>query len=149
MPNADKLPDFDKMVDLFEPGLIAAQKQYAHDLLTHVNPYTHTRYADEPAVCFLEINNENTLFLWGGEQKLADLPEPYGNQLTGLWNNWLLKKYGESAETCRARVGQWSRPLGPDLLKVSLGDPKGWGVEQHDSAKMSESMRAGDPPSLT
>src|SRR5207249_4479233 len=49
-PNADKLPGFDKMLDLFHPDLIAAQKQYARDLLTHVNAYTKTRYADEPAI---------------------------------------------------------------------------------------------------
>lgn len=145
LPNADKLPEFDKMVDLFEPGLIAAQKQYAHDLLTHVNAYTHARYADEPAVCFVEINNENTLFLWGGEQKLADLPEPYGNQLTGLWNKWLLKKY-EDRSGLEAAWAKGAEPIGPNLLTIPISDPKGWGVEQHDSAKMSESLVKSDPP---
>jgi len=49
-PNADELPQYDKVVDIFHPDLIAAQKQYARDLLTHVNAYTGKRYADEPAV---------------------------------------------------------------------------------------------------
>ena len=32
-------PEFDKGLDNFEPRMIALQKQYAHDLLTHVNSY--------------------------------------------------------------------------------------------------------------
>jgi len=47
--NADKLENDDKIVDIFHPELIEANKQYATDLLTHVNKYTNTRYADEPA----------------------------------------------------------------------------------------------------
>jgi len=143
--NADKLPDFDKMVDLFEPRLIDAQKQYARDLLTHVNAYTHARYADEPALCFLEINNENTLFLWGGEQKLADLPEPYGNQLTGLWNKWLLTKYGDRIKL-EAAWANGAEPMGPDLIPSPFARPPSWTVEQHDSAKMSARTIEGDAP---
>ena len=146
-PGADKLPEFDKMVDLFEPRLIDAQKQYARDLLTHVNAYTHARYADEPAVCFLEINNENTLFLWGGEQKLAQLPEPYSNQLTGLWNQWLGKKYGDRSKL-RAAWARGADPLGSDMIPEPYATPRSWSVEQHDSAKMSASAVAGDEPGI-
>lgn len=145
--NADKLPDYDKMVDLFEPKLIDAQKQYARDLLTHVNAYTHTRYADEPAVCFLEINNENTLFLWGGEQKLADLPEPYGNQLTSLWNQWLLKKYGDRGKLQDAWA-KGAEPLGGNLIPEPFSAPPSWAVEQHDSAKMAASIVQDDAPGV-
>jgi hypothetical protein len=145
--NADKLPEYDKMVDLFDPRLIAAQKQYARDLLTHVNPYTHTRYADEPAVCFLEINNENTLFLWGGEQKLAALPDPYGRELTQLWNQWLIKKYG-GASALRTAWAKGAEPMGADLLPNPVAHPEAWRGEQHDSARMSESANKGEPPGI-
>lgn len=141
--NADKLPDYDKMVDLFDPKLIAAQKQYAHDLLTHVNPYTHSRYADEPAVCFLEINNENTLFLWGGEKKLAELPEPYGAELTKLWNQWLTKKFG-SRDAMKLAWSAGAAPAGPNLLKALDAGPLAWRVEQHDTAKASVAPESGD-----
>jgi hypothetical protein len=146
--NADKLPEYDKMVDLFDPKLIAAQKQYARDLLTHVNPYTHSRYADEPAVCFLEINNENTLFLWGGEQKLAELPEPYAGELNALWNQWLAKKY-PSRDALASAWAHGSEPLGPNLLPRLVSDTKGWIKEQHDSARMSVQPRQADAPELT
>ena len=55
-------PNFDKGLDNFEPRMIELQKKYARDLLTHVNPYTKTAYAEEPAVAFVEINNEDALF---------------------------------------------------------------------------------------
>ncbi len=138
-PNADQLPDYDKMVDLFNPELIAAQKQYARDLLTHLNPYTHARYADEPAVAFIEINNEDTLFLWGGEEKLRQLPQPYAGQLQTLWDEWVADKY-ETRDALRAAWSVGAEPAGPELLGdrhfSGVGAGNHWQVEQHDSAKM-------------
>jgi hypothetical protein len=66
-------PDYDKIVGIFTPALINAQKQYARDLLTHVNPYRGVRYADDPAVAFVEITNEDSLFMWGADET-ADTP---------------------------------------------------------------------------
>ena len=68
-PDGHDGPRVDKLVDLFDPDLIAAQRRYAADLLGHVNAYTHARYADEPGVGLVEINNENSLFMWGAERK--------------------------------------------------------------------------------
>jgi hypothetical protein len=141
-PNADKLPEtYDKMIDIFHPDLITAEKQYAKDLLTHVNKYTGQPYTSEPAICMVEINNENTLFLWGGEQALANLPEPYAGVLQKLWNQWLVKKYS----TKQALAAAWNvgaEPRGPNLVRdpglASLnqhGSP--YAIEQHDKAKMS------------
>jgi Carbohydrate binding domain/Cellulase (glycosyl hydrolase family 5) len=151
-PNSDQMPEFDKMVDLFNPELMAANQQYARDLLTHFNPYTHSRYADEPAVAFIEINNEDTLFLWGGETKLADLPEPYAGQLQTLWNQWLLKKY----QTRAALASAWSQgaqPAGPNLLRDSgflkIGSKDGWYVEQHESAKMTATPELNEDTART
>ena len=59
-------PDYDKGLDNFEPRMIELQKKYARDLLTHVNPYTGNPYTREPAIAFVEINNENALHAtWG------------------------------------------------------------------------------------
>ena len=133
--NADKLPEsFDKLIDLFHPELIAANKKYAKELLGHVNAYTHARYADEPAICFIEINNEDTLFLWGGEQALAKLPEPYAGMLQKLWNDWLVKKYG-TRDKLQAAWAVGEMPLGPNLLRDDFA--KDWHSEQHDTAKMN------------
>ena len=87
-PDADKLPAQDKMIDLFHPELIAAQKQYARDLLTHLNPYTNTRYCDEPAIAMVEINNENTMFIWDGIRTLAKMPQRYRQILIERFAEW-------------------------------------------------------------
>ncbi|MFZ2385325.1 MAG: hypothetical protein WBE75_03870 [Candidatus Omnitrophota bacterium] len=72
-----------KPVSLFDPKLIELQKQYAKDLLTHYNPYTKLRYCDDPAVCLVEITNENTLT----ECDPAKLPEFYQRELKALTDN--------------------------------------------------------------
>ena len=68
LPRWEGMPSFDKGVDNFHPSMIDLQREYTRDLLTHTNAYTHTRYADEPAVALVEINNENALFheWWSG-----------------------------------------------------------------------------------
>jgi hypothetical protein len=133
--NADKLPEsYDKVLDVFHPDLVAANKQYAREILSHVNAYTKNRYADEPAIGVVEINNEDTLFIWGGEAAIAKFPEPYAGLLKQLWNQWLVRKYG-AREKLKAAWSGGEAPLGPNLLKGDLA--KGWNVEQHDSAKMT------------
>jgi hypothetical protein len=141
-PNATLLPEYDKQVDIFYPELIAANKQYARDLLTHVNAYTKTRYADEPAVAFLEINNEDTLFLWGGEANLAGLPEPYSKVLQDQYNAWLTRKYADRTALHDAWAAG-AQPSGKELLIdpkfASVGPGKTWVTEQHEGARMTAS----------
>mgnify|MGYP000175701186 CR=1 FL=1 len=69
----DQRPKYDKGLDNFEPRMIELQKKYARDLLTHVNPYTGTAYAREPAVAFVEISNEDALYAVWGRGDLDDL----------------------------------------------------------------------------
>lgn len=147
-PNADKLESYDKQVDIFHPELIAANKQYARDLLTHVNAYTKTRYADEPAVAAVEINNEDTIFLWGGEQNLANLPEPYAAMLQKQWNAWLVKKYGtrnKLDETWAVGAEPQRDPIsGKSPESGSDKDRQKWRVEQHGKARMTAELAFED-----
>jgi len=41
-----------------DPAAIAAQVNYLHQILNHVNPYTHVALKDEPAILFIELVNE-------------------------------------------------------------------------------------------
>lgn len=53
---------------LYNPELIASQKEYARRLLNHVNPYTGFAWKDEPSVFLVEIANEDSIFCpWGHE----------------------------------------------------------------------------------
>jgi hypothetical protein len=129
-PEADKLPGLDKVIDLFHPDLIAAQKDFARELLTHTNPYTKTAYVDEPAVAMVEINNENTLFIWGASKTISSLPEPYLAILRKQWNDWLTEKYG-TTDKLKSAWSIGATPLSDDRLNGS------WVVEQHAPAAMS------------
>jgi hypothetical protein len=115
LPDRDKLRGYDKMVDIFTPALVDAQKRYARDLLTHVNKYRKVRYADDPAVAFVEISNEDSLFMWGADAHLRSLPPYYANLLAGRWQRWLKKRYRATAKL-RASWAKGAEPLGENVL---------------------------------
>ena len=56
------------MVGFFDTPMLELQKEFARHLLTHRNAYTGD-LREDPAVAFVEINNENGLIhAWlGGE----------------------------------------------------------------------------------
>ncbi len=93
----DKVPYLCKNVSLFDRRIIDLQKDYARTLLGHKNPYTGNTYADEPAVAFIEVNNEDSFFYswYGGE--LDTIPPCYAEELTSLWKQWQREKRGVAA----------------------------------------------------
>ena len=58
VPDANRLQRA-KSVTLYDKRIIELEKEYARNLLTHVNPYTKTEYRKEPAIAIVEILNEN------------------------------------------------------------------------------------------
>ncbi|MEO8623764.1 MAG: hypothetical protein ABI625_21975 [bacterium] len=88
----DGVQDFDKIrwgkgLVLFDPRLIELEKEYAKQILTHLNPYTKNEYRNEPSVAIVEILNENGL--WVG----FNAPTPfYDEELTTQYNAWLKQK---------------------------------------------------------
>ncbi len=85
---------------LFASDLIDLQKKYAKDLLLHFNPYTKTTYNNEPAIAFIEIVNECSIFhywfmgvLDGFSRPKVELSYYFRKELDKLWKNWLEKKY--------------------------------------------------------
>ncbi len=109
--------DFQKRVDLFSEKMIRLQQDYARSLLDRKNPHTGLRFADDPALMVVEINNENTLVghVWEGLGRgLSTLPEPFRSELKTLWNRWLRTKYG-SIGAVRKAWGAGSLSLGPSL----------------------------------
>jgi len=142
----DQRPKYDKGLGNFEPRMIQLQKKYARDLLTHVNPYTKTPYTREPAIAFVEISNEDALFVEWNRGSIDALPEPYAATFRELWNGWLQKKYG-STESLRAawKAGEW--PLGEEMLaNGDFSQPLGeaWHLERDDRTVVEWSIdRAG------
>ena len=85
--------NYGKGIDQFYRPYIEMQKEYAKKLLLHKNPYTGTTYAEEPAVAFVEVNNENSLLSnWALYPRLN---KDHKNAMTGLWNKWLGSNPGQ------------------------------------------------------
>lgn len=137
------LPDsnssYDKVAGIFTPQLVAAQRGFAFSLLNHVNQYRGMRYADDPAIAFVEITNEDSFFMWDGEQRLRNLPPFYANILKQQYNDWLLNKYG-SRTALETAWAEGTEPLGENLLTngnfqtIGGGFPQDWFLEQHGAS---------------
>lgn len=70
---------------LFDKRLIELEKDYARQLLTHVNPYTKKAYVDDPGIAIVEIVNEDAINIgWRANNA-------YDQELTDLFNAWLVK----------------------------------------------------------
>lgn len=83
-------------------------------LLTHRNPYTGLTYAEDPAIAFVELYNEDSIFFGGTSRALASsatLRERAGR----LFARWLQAKY----ETEEAFLEAWggARALNTNMLR--------------------------------
>ncbi|MCE5217641.1 hypothetical protein LLH03_11515 [bacterium] len=66
----------------FDPRLIELQKEFSHNLWTHVNPYTKLAYKDDPGIAMMEFANENDLFT----QQVT--LEPYRTRFEAMYRDW-------------------------------------------------------------
>lgn len=106
-----------KGLDIYVPGLIDLQKEYARDLLTHVNAYTGLPYTQDPAVAIIEINNENGLIHEWHAGEFAPTLEPiYLNELSNQWNVWLTNRYPTTLALSNAWAPATGSPYGAELL---------------------------------
>ena len=86
---------------VFDNTLIELQIQYARKLLIdHVNPYTGLAYAEDPAVAMIEICDENGLYL--SRKRWGNLVEPYASDLRRQFNEWLIRRYGNTSTLAEA-----------------------------------------------
>lgn len=101
--NPDDISQHSKPVDLFNAEMRALQKKYAMALMSHVNPYTGVAYKNEPALAFLELNNENSLITYFyKDASNKALPAYYEGELNKLWNGWLINKYANTSNLSNA-----------------------------------------------
>lgn len=129
LPEGEKLSNGQKHASLVNRHLIEQQKEYARALLTHLNPYTELRYADDPVFAVVQICNENSLF-WRAK---AHIPEFYLEEIDALWNAWLMEEYG----TREALDTAWTSAAGKRNLHAGE-DPNRGTVERPPIGFMSE-----------
>jgi hypothetical protein len=79
------------------------------NLLKHKNPYTGKTYAQEPALCFIELQNEDDIFWYSSAGALDGCPT-YKKRFLARFTAWLKHKYG-SQEKLQAA---WEGALRPE-----------------------------------
>ncbi len=131
-------------IGFFYAPLLELQKRFARQLLTHRNPYTGLTYAEDPAVAFVEINNENGALQSWFSGVYDRMPALFQEDLQRQWNEWLQSKYREPARLRRA-WGERGEPLGESLLQNGNFEREleSWVVEQHADAQAEASAEEG------
>ena len=85
-----------KIEGFFDPYLIKLQEEFLISLLSSINPYTGLTLAEDPAMVFFEITNENSMLYLGKEDKFSVKSEYYQEMLLEKFNCWLSSRYSST-----------------------------------------------------
>ena len=88
------VPSCMKRYPMYNPRLIELQKEYARELLCHVNPYTGLTLKDDPAVMTVQINNEESAIKGNSGTDQGGNMRPYREEVGRRFGDFLLRKYG-------------------------------------------------------
>ena len=89
-----------KVLDRFHAPFLEAQRVMARALLGHVNPETQRKYSDEPALLYVELNDEDSIFpSWAGSTD--DLPPGYRAELAQGYAAWLAERTADGLRAPR------------------------------------------------
>ena len=112
------------------------QEKYAEKILNHKNPYTGLTYAEDPAVAFVEINNENSMTKGYLDGTLNRFPAKLTEELDVLWTDFLKQK-GFSYQSLVKKFNS-NEKTGTNLISG-----KG-NLEQHSGAKAELTEKGKD-----
>lgn len=124
------------VLGFFHAGALALHQEYATRLLTAPNPHRGgTPLAQDPAVAFVEIMNENGLLQKWYEGVLDTLPAPYLAALRTAWNDWLATRHSTESALLTA-WGAVNVPAGPNTLANGAfnAGTASWNLERHQGA---------------
>ena len=107
--------EFKVLVPVYEPAYKDWQT-FTTKLMTHVNPYTKLRLADDPTIAWLSMINEGNFGNYWKEIKAIP-------QWGTAWNTWLAKRYPGRA----ALAESWGKELkdSEDPTKGTVALPDG------------------------
>lgn len=114
------------------------------NLLKHRNPYTGKTYAADPALNYIELQNEDDIFFYTTEGALKACPT-YAKHFMARWSDWLQKKYGTTADLKKA----WGNALhGDETLEAKniglQGNPWFFGEDNLPGKQGGERQRLLD-----
>lgn len=89
----------------YSPELQQVQIRQMVRLLNHKNPYTERTYAEDPAIAFLEIINEQSILFFTSMAPLKTSPT-LRKQVAKRFCAWLREKYGSQEKLAEAWGGE-------------------------------------------
>lgn len=87
------IPACMKRYPMYNARLIELQKEYARELLCHVNPYTGLAIKDDPAVITVQMNNEESAIKGNTGSDAGENMKPYRDEVARRFGDFLLEKY--------------------------------------------------------
>lgn len=145
-----------KRYPMYNKRLIELQKEYARQLLCHVNPYTGLALKDDPAVITVQINNEESAIKGSMEADWREEIKPYQDEVRKAFSNFLLAKYQTRQHLQEAWTWNGCCALGEDedpasgTVKVIPGsfyqpqnDPNGEWLKEDSPARYADFMEFG------
>ena len=138
----------------YAPELQDVQILQMVNLLKHRNPYTGLTYAEDPAVAFIEIINEQSILFFTSMGPLKASPT-LRQAVAGRFSDWLRERYGNQAGLQAAWgdkafdgfTGDGFPAVGEHLDKrniLPLGNPWYWDPEQLNGSQAFRRQRLLD-----
>ena len=137
------VPSCMKRYPMYNQRLIELQKEYAKELLCHVNPYTGLSLADDPAVMTVQMNNEESAIKGNMGADQGEEMKPYRDEVGRRFGNYLLMKYHTRARLKEAWTLDGVCALGDDEDPAN-GTVRG--VEGGFYQSINEPLGAWDAP---
>lgn len=124
----------------FAPDIQDLHIKLVTNLLTHRNPYTGKTWAADPALIFIELQNEDDIF-WGETKAAIDACPTYRKLLDEQFSDWLTRKYQSHAGLIEA-WGEGALESGEELDKKNIhAVPHHWWYEAEGFAKLGAAKR--------
>ena len=149
-------PSCIKRYAMYNERMIELQKEYAKELLCHVNPYTGLSLVDDPAVMTVQINNEDSAIKWVMGADADPQMKPYRDEVQNRFNHFLLMKYHTRKRLKEAWTYEGCCALGEDEDPVMgtvrgitggfyqpVNDPNGQWDAEESPARYADFMEFG------
>lgn len=149
-------PSCIKRYQMYNERMIELQKEYAKELLCHVNPYTGLALIDDPAVAAIQINNEESAIKGNMGGDMSDEMKPYREEVQKRFNEFLLMKYATRERLKEAWTHDGFCALGEDEDPVQgtvcgvegsfyqpVNDPSGQWDSEVSPARYADFMEFG------
>ncbi len=123
----------------FAEDLQAINIELTVNMLNHINPITGLRYADDPALNFIELQNEDNIFWSAIEETLKQTPA-YRALLCKKFSVWLKEKYGTQENLLRA----WNNeglPKGESLQRQNIYPIPNHGYFTYENDKADDAAK--------